>query len=181
MLPQTCQPNHTTVITTESSAPVSNLSTYYGLLEPDCSWGITDFGSDGDHRIVLFGHEGFLRRNTNLFASFGQAYCSQHVAQNVRSVTVTKSAMMTAFRRYLYGQLFIHEAKTEVVRDEDGDVVDTTVLNEEWLEAQSVKLAEAFVASLPNAYAYLARTNGGGSVALYALGSINAENPTDFS
>lgn len=169
-------------LSTLQSKPISCETNFYGLLEPDCSWGLNKFG--GDLRVVLIGNETFLKKNATLFSSFVGAHACQRVAATVATVTITETKMKKAFSLYLYGQLFQKKAKIDLIRDDGGEIVSSEVLNDNELQSEADRLAAIFVAGyLHPAYSHVGDPDSqvqGGSMEIHGCGRIGAESTEEF-
>lgn len=158
--------------TTQCLTP--SIHNFYGLLEPDCIWGITQSGDD--FRVVLKGSMGFLKRNVTLFASFGDAQESEHVGENVVTVSMTEKKLMETLNLYFYGQLFQQKAEVKTINDEEGDFLDVEVLNEEALQSEASRIAAAFRTDvLVPRYSLVYQAQSPISTA-YSIGRIGAES-----
>lgn len=170
----------TNVPTSQSIQPSED--NYYGLLEPDCSWGLNQFGDEC--RVILTGDAQFLKKNITLFASFVNSRSSQRISPTIASVTVTENNMMRALRLFLYGQIFKVKAKIELIRDEENEIINSKVLNDSQMEREADRLSKKFrETQLLPAYSCLLDADGAKSQssAMYTIGSIAAENVTDYS
>jgi hypothetical protein len=160
--------------TTATSPVVSNLNNYYGLLETDCRWGIIQYGNE--FRLVLIGHQDFIRRNRILFSSFGGSNAFEYVSPTVAVITSTEENMIKVFQAYLYGQLFREKAKVEIIKDKDGEMIDTKVLNDEELQTEAHSLATSFRNNLAPAYGHVAEYGTGNGMEVYNCSQVTVES-----
>lgn len=171
--------------------PRHDRSTYYGLIEDGCSYGLASYGDT--FKVVLMGHEAFRRRGINLFCSFGGATAIKRVEKDIVTVVVSTKDSKTqycdllsfekALALYFYGQLFREKADVrEVWEYEDGEptkLLSCEVSNDEALHFEASIMAKTFRAEhMPTAYAII-QMESHGCLPVYSTGKIGAENPGD--
>ena len=126
---------------------------YYGLLSnPSGRWHLVSHGRE--KAVVLQGSEDFIRRNTNMMASFGGGHItaahrnvkieSRPLFANTVIVPITEERLITALRLYFYGQIYNIKANRKDIVDEEGDLVEIHVLNVPAMMKEARELAERF-------------------------------------
>lgn len=167
------------VIPAAPPPPRHDESTFYGLVEEGCRYGLASYGDT--LKVVFLGHEAFQRRGINLLCSFGEAWAVKRVTNDISTVVSGKVNTLNALRLYLYTQLVARQEAD--IYDEDGCWVSVgKPLDEEALSKKANDLAEAFYAThFTVEYASVNHQSSPHSaISLpYSIGRIRAENPGD--
>lgn len=130
-------------------------------LPPDAFFGLTT-NPPGEWRIVphgpqlallLKGDDAFLDKAIVMLSTFdqpapGHRLRYERLFEGVIRVFTTETRMISLLKRFFYCQVYRVKAMTEPVLGEDGEVVDTELLNEADLNAETDRVANAFYSTL---------------------------------
>lgn len=125
---------------------------FFGLTtEPPGEWRVVPHGPD--LALLLKGDDPFLDRAIVMLSTFdqpapGHRLRYERVFEGVIRVFTSEARMIALLKRFFYCQVYRVKAMTEPILDDDGDVVDTNLLNEADLVAETDRLASAFYTTL---------------------------------
>ena len=132
---------------------------FFGLLNnPPGRWGLIAYGLD--KALILQRPKTFLTKALNFLHSYAggrmNGPTSKLVPVQIKEqdetgammIPMSEGRLKRALTVWFYGQLYPYRAQTEDVLDEEGDVVDTNLLNEPDIMDEAERLTSSFYSKI---------------------------------
>lgn len=165
-----------------AAGPAHDASTFYGLVEEGCSYGVACYGDT--YKVVLMGSETFQKRGVNLLCSYGRSWAVRRVSETITTVVSGRRQTIAALTLYLHTQMVAEQVRALSVYDEDGSCLFSPEPDHEALHDRAALMATQFYATFERAYAQIdeeGNDTSGAGVITYSMGNMRNESPTDFS